>query len=559
MPFFDFLHHGNSFAPRGSSSQEVVVLEEVRACVDLVVLRLADECAHDALCALNEELASVDLSRATRFSKLFAEIHWTHGIVAQQVQQRAANQDGVMGMLASLTRSLAPEQTAEQRLLTAVEQGHLRSAEAVLAEWPNPLQANEEGDQAVHLACLDKKRLRREEGMRLLRAVLQTPGVDINAANGNGGNSPLHIAMAAGVLPAIRLLLAHGADTARKNAYGNTPLDLCRSDAARKAVGNTYFAGWSSPATMRPAISALEVFNDELCSATLPDLSEVKGLRVFDAMRETCKLAQYICINFHGSSGELVEADPDQLAVVAAPVGTSGGNGNNNAEGVGGCAGVGGAHYEERSSSDSDDESSSEDEREGHNERGRAATAPAGPPSPALLEAALLETHRMIYAAMAAEGDMQDGGMQVVERYLYKKRAFDLAQELFFSEQHERAVQTLRGFYAAWPLDLAAATLDEGQEEHDGLDAARQLLVPGAARLSVRLVGQAEASSATKSAASVAAPAKAVEEERAAARAATKVVQGEGAAAGASVDVDVDADHQESGKAENDAGASVEV
>ena len=87
----------------------------------------------------------------------------------------------------------------------------------------------------------------------------------------------------------------------------------------------------------------------------------------------------------------------------------------------------------------------------------------------------------MIYAAMAAEGDMQDGGMQVVERYLYKKRAFDLAQELFFSEQHERAVQTLRGFYAAWPLDLAAATLDEGQEEHDGLDAARQLLVPGAA------------------------------------------------------------------------------
>lgn len=47
-------------------------------------------------------------------------------------------------------------------------------------------------------------------------------------AVGGGGDTPLHAAASTGNTDAVRLLLARGADPLRRNAAGETPLDLAR-------------------------------------------------------------------------------------------------------------------------------------------------------------------------------------------------------------------------------------------------------------------------------------------------------------------------------------------
>ena len=154
MPLFTFLHDdsglGRMLSPRDSAAQDKIAQREVQQVLDECVLRLLDGAARDALCALNEELASADLSRVTRFSKLFAEIHWTHSIVGQQVEQHAAQTGGVMGFIAGLAGAVAPENSAEEQLHAALRSGDAALVRDRLGAWPNPLEPDTDGNHPVH-------------------------------------------------------------------------------------------------------------------------------------------------------------------------------------------------------------------------------------------------------------------------------------------------------------------------------------------------------------------------------------------------------------------------
>lgn len=66
----------------------------------------------------------------------------------------------------------------------------------------------------------------------LLRQNKTEQGRSVNSL-GRGGDTPLHAAAAAGNADTTRLLLARGADPLRKNAEGETPLDVARGRAGQ--------------------------------------------------------------------------------------------------------------------------------------------------------------------------------------------------------------------------------------------------------------------------------------------------------------------------------------
>lgn len=67
-------------------------------------------------------------------------------------------------------------------------------------------------------------------------------GRSVNSA-GRGGDTPLHAAATVGNTDATRLLLARGADPLRKNAEGETPLDIARRNRGRCDPNGGLFGG----------------------------------------------------------------------------------------------------------------------------------------------------------------------------------------------------------------------------------------------------------------------------------------------------------------------------
>lgn len=70
-------------------------------------------------------------------------------------------------------------------------------------------------------------------------AILAHPGVnqaDVNQADREGGDTPLHLAALSASPGVARLLMAHGADETLKNKRGDTPMELARLDGFSKTA-----------------------------------------------------------------------------------------------------------------------------------------------------------------------------------------------------------------------------------------------------------------------------------------------------------------------------------
>lgn len=67
-------------------------------------------------------------------------------------------------------------------------------------------------------------------------------GRSVNSV-GRGGDTPLHAAASTGNTDATRLLLARGADPLRKNASGETPLNVARRRRGGGGVGRHMIGG----------------------------------------------------------------------------------------------------------------------------------------------------------------------------------------------------------------------------------------------------------------------------------------------------------------------------
>lgn len=68
-------------------------------------------------------------------------------------------------------------------------------------------------------------------------AVLLDPGAEVDALAA-GGVTPLHRAVRNRCAPAVKLLLARGADRKRKNASGSTPAELAKHTTGRGGSGS---------------------------------------------------------------------------------------------------------------------------------------------------------------------------------------------------------------------------------------------------------------------------------------------------------------------------------
>ncbi|MDN3685081.1 ankyrin repeat domain-containing protein [Vibrio sinaloensis] len=61
-------------------------------------------------------------------------------------------------------------------------------------------------------------------------------GYDVNAVGPRNGYTPLHDAVWANNLPALKLLIEHGGDLSIKGLDGNTPLDKAKSEGKQEIV-----------------------------------------------------------------------------------------------------------------------------------------------------------------------------------------------------------------------------------------------------------------------------------------------------------------------------------
>ena len=106
------------------------------------------------------------------------------------------------------------------------------AAQAGLSEYVKPLvdsgasisQADNSDVRPVHVAC-------RKDSKETLQALIAAMNpsereTNLNAIVQDSGDSPLHIAVKAGLLPAVTVLLESGANQNIKNLAGETPLDI---------------------------------------------------------------------------------------------------------------------------------------------------------------------------------------------------------------------------------------------------------------------------------------------------------------------------------------------
>lgn len=124
-------------------------------------------------------------------------------------------------VLAALDRGaeVEPKGAGWSPLFAAADHGDVEIASLLLERGASPARHLEDGTFPLHLAA-------RRGHAGVVAALLARSPEGLNEAAGPRKRTPLHDAVAAGSLPAVRLLLASGARIDAMDAFGQTPLHL---------------------------------------------------------------------------------------------------------------------------------------------------------------------------------------------------------------------------------------------------------------------------------------------------------------------------------------------
>ena len=112
-------------------------------------------------------------------------------------------------------------------LISASRKGDIKKLENLLSQTNSPDVFDEEGDTALHNACIYKQTASID--------ILLRHGATINKQN-NSLNTSLHHAVSSNDINAISLLLRRGASTNIQNDLGSTPLHYATNNNNTEAI-----------------------------------------------------------------------------------------------------------------------------------------------------------------------------------------------------------------------------------------------------------------------------------------------------------------------------------